>query len=45
LAVAPADWIVAEDEQAILNKASCVCLEADKDDDFSLAQLAAAELP
>jgi hypothetical protein len=29
----------------ILNIASCVCLEADKDDDFSLAQLAAAELP
>jgi hypothetical protein len=35
----------AEDEQAILNNAYCVCLEADKDDDFSLAQLAAAELP
>jgi hypothetical protein len=27
------------------NNASCVCLEADKDDDFSLAQLAATELP
>ena len=41
---APADWMFAEDEQAILNNASSVCLEADKDDDFSLAQLAAAEL-
>jgi hypothetical protein len=45
LAAAPADWMFAEDQRAILNNASCVCLEADKDDDFSLAQLAAAELP